>query len=243
MSTNATHESIDRYFPTEHWLERYEDALESDEDLSSSGEGWGVGWDGAMIFEITNVPLEGRTVGDLPEELSDLVVEEVESYSREEIETLLETAPEDVRSNVEARDGDLEDRVVEEILETDLEESPDRLWPELRAELPEVVADLLEQLETHLGDDDTVYTWIDLHDGGCRGTDIIDGPDDREHGFVISGAYEDWKGLVTGDGDVINLIMSGEMEIEGDMQKLLQYAEAATDMVDTAGDIDSKFIL
>lgn len=48
--------SIDRYFPTEQWLDRYGEALDADA-LSESGEGWGVGWEGAMVFAIEDVPV------------------------------------------------------------------------------------------------------------------------------------------------------------------------------------------
>lgn len=234
--------SIDRYFPTEQWLERYGEALQADDDLAESGEGWGVDWEGAMVFAIEDVPVEGRTVEDLPDELTALLVEEVRSYDDAEIEELLESAPEAVRERVDSRSGDLESRVVDEILETELRAGPDRLWPELRAELPPIFGALLEQLETHLGSDDSVYAWLDLHDGGCRGTAVVDDPDDRDHGFVITGAYEQWRGLVTGEDDVVNLIMSGEVDVDGDMQKLMQNAAAATDMVDVAADLDSRFL-
>lgn len=244
--TDATLEGngarIDRYFPTEQWLARYGEALAADESLAESGEGWGVGWEGAMVFAIEDVPVRGRTVAVLPDELTDLLIEAVRSYRDEEIEELLESAPGAVRDSVGSRSGDLESRVVDEILETDLGTGPERLWPELRAELSPPVADLLEQLETHLGDDDSVYAWLDLQDGGCRDTGVLEDPDERDHGFVITGEYGQWRGLVTGEDDVVNLIMSGEMEVAGDMQTLMQNAAAATDMVDVAADLDTRFL-
>lgn len=238
----TTDASIERYFPTEQWLERYGEALEADDALAESGEGWGVGWEGAMVFAIEDVPVAGRTVADLPDELTALVVEEVRSYGDDEIEELLESAPEAVRERVESRSGDLESRVVDEILETELRAAPDRLWPALREELPPIVGDLLEQLETHLGADDSVYAWLDLHDGGCRGTAVVEDPADRDHGFVITGEYGQWRSLVTGEDDVVNLIMSGEVDVDGDMQKLMQNAAAATTMVDVAADLDTRFL-
>ena len=36
-------------------------------------------------------------------------------------------------------------------------------------------------------------------------------------------------------------MMSGEFEIEGDMQKLLQYSEAAVEMTETGHGIDIEF--
>lgn len=241
MST--TQQTLARYFPTRPWLEKYGSALEANDELAESGEGWGVDWDGAMVFEITDVPLEGRTVGDLPEELREEITDTVRSLSDDRLAELLEAAPEDVRSDVDARNGPLEERVLAELQETELRAAPDRLWPELEAELPELISSLLAQLDENLSEDGTVYAWLDVYDGGCRGVDVLDSRSERDHGFVITGGYESWRDLVTGDGDVINMIMSGEVELEGDMQKLLQYTEAATDLVDTAGELDSRFIL
>lgn len=238
----TTDPSIDRYFPTEQWLERYGEALDADDALAESGEGWGVGWEGAMVFAIEDVPVEGRTVGDLPDELTDLLVAEVKSQGDEEIEELLESAPEAVRERVGSRPGTLESRVVDEILETELRASPERLWPELRAELPASADVLLDQLEAHLVDDDSVYAWLDLHDGGCRGTAVLDDPADRDRGFVVAGEYGQWRQLVAGESDVVNRIMSGEMEVDGDMQKLLENAAAATDLVDVAAELDTRFL-
>lgn len=241
MST--TEQTVERYFPTESWLERYGSALEADDELSESGAGWGVDWEGAMVFEITDIPVDSRTVADLPDELVDQVADPVDAFSETQLESLLETAPEEVRESVEARNGPLEDRVLDELLETELQLAPERLWPELTAGLPAVVVELLEQLDENLSDDRTVYAWLDVYDGGCRGVDVLDTRSERDHGFVIVGDYEAWKRLVTGDGEVINMIMSGELEMEGDMQKLLEYTEAATDLVDTAVDLDSEFVL
>lgn len=235
--------SIDQYFPTEPWLHRYRDALEADEELSEVGEGWGVDWQGAMVFEITDVPVDERTIEDLPDELSGLVEERIDSFETAELEAFLEDAPADVRESVEARDGDLRDRIIAEIRETNLQEAPDRVWPELQAEFPDLVSELFDQLEANLSDDTTVYSWLDVYNGGCRDVAVIDGPDEREHGFVLTSEYETWRRLVRGDENVVNLIMSGEMELEGDMQKLLEYTEAATVLVDIASDLDSQFIL
>lgn len=238
----VTQQRLERYFPTEPWLERYGAALDADEELDESGEGWGVGWEGAMIFEITDVPLDGRTVEDLPDDLSSHVFDTVESFDNAELEALLETAPDDVRRSVESRTGSIRDRIVAELRETELVDATERLWPELREELPELLEELLEQLDENLTEDRTVYAWLDLHDGGCREVDVLEGRSERDHGFVLAGEYEQWQRLVTGDGNVVNMIMSGEIELDGDMQKLMQYTGAATDQVDIASDLDTRFI-
>jgi putative sterol carrier protein len=87
-----------------------------------------------------------------------------------------------------------------------------------------------------------VYAWLDLHDGGCRGTQVLEDLAERDHGFVITGAYGQWRGLVAGEDDVVNLIVSAEMDLEGDMGTLMQNAAAATDMVDVAAGLETRFL-
>lgn len=240
---SATQHTLAEYFPTEPWLEKYQTALEENDDLAESGEGWGVGWQGSMVFEITDVPVDDRTVADLPAELREQMTEPIRSLPQEEVESVLEAAPADVREAVEARDGSLRERAIEELEATVLQEAPDRLWPELTAELPDMVVPLLDQLDESVTEDRSVYAWLDVYDGGCREVAVLDERSERDRGFVIVGSYEQWKRLVDGEGEVISMIMSGELELEGDMQKLLEYTEAATDLVDTAVDLDSKFLL
>lgn len=240
---SATQHTLAEYFPTEPWLEKYRTALEEGDDLAESGQGWGAGWEGAMVFEITDVPVDDRTVADLPAEIREQVTAPIRSLPEEKVESVLEAAPADVREAVEARDGSLRERAIAELETTVLQDAPDRLWPDLTAEHPEMVVQLLAQLDESVTADRSVYAWLDVHDVGCREVAVLDERSDRDRGFVIVGAYEQWRRLVDGDGEVISMIMSGDLELEGDMQKLLEYTQAATDLVDTAVELDSKFLL
>lgn len=234
--------SIENYFPTEPWLEEYERALEANESLDQTGAGWGVGWEGAFIFQITDVPVDEHTVADLPGELVAGLNETFDELDDGEVESLLESAPEDVRSDVEARDGSLRERVREELLATTLVDAPDRVWSDVRDVAPDIFAQLLEQLEENLAEDRTVYAYLDVYDGGCREVDVVTSLDERDHGFVIIGAYDEWKKLVRGEGGVVNMMMAGELDVDGDMQKILQYSNAAIDLAETSAGVDSRFI-
>lgn len=239
---SAQEHTIAEYFPTEPWLETYREAIERSEAVSDTGDGWGVGWQGGMIFHIRNLPLAEHVVADMPEEIVSLIDEAFDSFAKEEIEEIVAAAPEDVRADIEARDGDLRERAYDELMATRLDEGPDRMWPELREASPELLVELLEQIEENIVDGDTVYSWLDLHDGGCREVAVIDSPTEREHGFVLSGDYGTWKDLTRGEADVISLIMSGDMELDGDMQKLLQYSDSAVALTEVAADTESRFL-
>lgn len=55
------------YFPTEQWLEAYRRLLNESEAFSELGAGWGEGFDGDVLYVITDLPVEETTLGDLPE--------------------------------------------------------------------------------------------------------------------------------------------------------------------------------
>lgn len=240
MSTQQ--HSIEEYFPTEPWLETYGQRLDNSEQLSETGSGWGVGWEGGMVFHMKNVPLSDRTIADLPEELVGLIEDTLDSLSDERLEEIVSAAPEDVQEDIESRSGSIHEQTRAELLETSLDESSDRMWPEMEAEVPSILLDLIEQTEEHIVDGSTVFTYLGLHDGGCPEVDILTSLDEREHGFVIKGEYEQWKALVSGNANVINQIMDGDMEVDGDMQKILQYSDAAVVMTETSAETESRFL-
>lgn len=241
MSTHRLR-PIERYFPTEPWLEAYRDAINDDDEYAEKSAGWGVDFDGSFVFQIENVPLETTTVADLPPEILAAIEDALANRSDEEIEALLGGAPAAVRERVDDRTGSLEDRVAAEIAETTIDALPDRTWPELRAALPDLLDELIVQLEENVAADGTIYAYLDLADGECRGVDAITELDGHPYGFRLVGDYDRWEALVRGEGDVIAMLMAGDFEIDGDMQTILQYADAATDLGDIAGRVDSRFV-
>jgi len=93
-----------------------------------------------------------------------------------------------------------------------------------------------------VGEGDTVYAYVDIHDGQCREVDVLGGLDERDHGFVLRGRYDNWKALVRGDANVIDQIMGGRMDVDGDMQKVLQYSDAAVTMTEVAAGTETRFL-
>jgi putative sterol carrier protein len=242
MSTQQVRD-IEQYFPTEPWLERYRDAIEASDEYAEKGAGWGVDWEGAFIFHIQDIPLAEHTIADLPEEIVAALDAELRARDAETIESLLAAAPDAVADSVAAREGDIHDRALAELHATTLSEAPERVWPELREEIPGVLRELLAQLEESLVDGDTVYAYLDVYDGGCREVDVVQSPDERAHGFRIIGAYESWRELVNGDGDIVSMLMAGEFDVDGDMQKILQYTDGAVALTEIAADQETRFVL
>jgi len=232
---------LEDYFPTTAWLEKYQHALDDDEELDEVGAGWGVEWNGDFIFEITDMPT-GQQVQELPEEVWSALEQGISQLPDDTMETVVDQAPEDIQENIEAREGTLQERAVAELLETEIQNAPEKVWPGLRNVFPEILDELLTQLEENVTDDDKVYAWIGLEDGGCYDTTTLDSLDERDAGFILTAEYPMWMELVSGEKDVVEGIMSGDFELEGDMQKILQYSDAALAMTDVAAELDKRFL-
>ena len=85
------------------------------------------------------------------------------------------------------------------------------------------------------------YFYVGLEDGECPEAREIDDPDSVDAGFVYRGDYADWVALNSGDIGSIDGMMSGVFDIEGDMQKVLQYSEAAVVMTETGRGLDTDY--
>jgi len=234
--------TIEQFFPTEPWLEEYQKAIDADKTYAKSSEGWGVGFNGAMIFHITNIPLAEQTIGDLPDELGGLIEERFSTLADDKIEQIVTAAPEEIRSDVYAREADLREALCEDLMAVSLVDSVDYLWPELEEEVPSLIIELIDQLDQYVVNGDTVYAFIDLYDSECREAEVVTNLDERDHGFVIRGPYDEWEDLVSGNAGIIDQLMGGAMDLDGDMQKILQYSDAAVRLTDIAADTESRFL-
>lgn len=90
-------------------------------------------------------------------------------------------------------------------------------------------------------DGEPVYMYLELQDGGCHDAYVTDDPDGEDYGFAFRGSYEKWKQLTSGEIDPVEGMMDGTFELDGDMQKVMQFSQAAIVMTETAGEIDTEF--
>jgi putative sterol carrier protein len=134
-------------YPSEEWIQEYQDRLNDSEEYSETGDGWGVGFNGDFVFHLV---------------------------------------------------------------------ADDRL-PEDR------------------------YFFVGLEDGQCTDAYEIEDPDEVDAGFVYRGDYSDWVRLNEGEVGAIDGMMSGVFELDGDMQKVMQYSDASTVQVETASEIDTEY--
>lgn len=234
-------EDMTEWFPSREWLGAYQTALNDNDTYREASEGWGVDFAGDFIFEITDVPVE-TTVGDLPDDLSEGLRENIESLSDEEIESLLTDTPAALDDRMAAVDGSTNrERFIEALLGTPVGDAPQVTFPALREEYPEDLDTLLDQLERYVHDG-TIYAYVDLHDGECRETEVLEDPSARNPGFGLVGPYPHWKDLLDG-ADVMESIFSEDLTLDGSTTTILPYADAAEELGDTAGRVDSRFLL
>ncbi len=90
-------------------------------------------------------------------------------------------------------------------------------------------------------DGESVYLYLALEDGSCEEAYATDDPDREEWGFAFRGGAADWKRLMTGDLGPVEGMMDGTFDLDGDMQKIMQYSQAAVVMTELASDVDTEF--
>ncbi len=88
---------------------------------------------------------------------------------------------------------------------------------------------------------DPVYLYIVVEDGSCHDAYVTDDPDGEDWGFAFRGGAGNWKNLIEGDLDPVEGMMDGTFDLDGDMQKVMQYSQAAVVMTELASDIDTEF--
>lgn len=90
-------------------------------------------------------------------------------------------------------------------------------------------------------DGEPVSLFVGLEDGDCTGAHVTEDPEGEDFGFAFRGDADDWKALIDGDLDPMEGMMDGRFDLEGDMQKVMQYSQAAIVMTENASKIDTEF--
>lgn len=228
------------WFPSSEWLETYRARLNENGTYDAASEGWGVDFDGDFVFEISELPVAETTIGELPDDLTASLRSELESIPDDDLSTLVDEAPAELRTRMEEREGPVRDRFVATLLATPVEDAPEVTWPALLEHVPDELEDLLDQLERYVVDG-TVHAYLDIFDGDCRETEVLERPPERDTGFVLQGSYGEWVEILEGT-DVLDAVFSQEMDLDGSVTTILGYGEAAQAMGDTATRIDTTFL-
>jgi putative sterol carrier protein len=101
--------------------------------------------------------------------------------------------------------------------------------------------DYIFTVEAGDGLPETHHYFLGLEDGDCTEMYPVDSPAEADNGFQFSGSYDNWQKLVRGEMGAIEGIMGGDFELDGSMNTLLKYQDAAATLVETCSDIETEF--
>ncbi|MFB6282337.1 MAG: SCP2 sterol-binding domain-containing protein [Halobacteria archaeon] len=100
---------------------------------------------------------------------------------------------------------------------------------------------LKEEFEDRVSDKGDIHYYVGLEAGECTEVYPVQNPSDEEYGFEIVGPFSNWEALTRGEIGAIDGLMSGKFELNGNMQQVMQYSDAAVNMVETASDIETEY--
>jgi putative sterol carrier protein len=148
-------------------------------------------------------------------------------------ETTLGDLPEEIFA-------DLPNEMQAQLADLTLAEAPSTLDESVRPSLPESIQNLLAQIE-HCIIDETIYAYFALQNGNCTEVAILDDPDDREAGSVVSGPCRTWQEIVDGR-PAASAVLNGDLTIEGNTLLQLQNTAVLQLLGNIATDVDTTHL-
>ena len=95
--------------------------------------------------------------------------------------------------------------------------------------------------EPHKGVPQTIWAWLDLHRGMCRGARLVAQDEGEAARFVITAPYSRWKEVILGRLDPIRGMREGKLRLDGDLPAIVAHVEAAKILVGLAASIPTEF--
>ena len=248
------------WFPTVEWYEQYRRTLNDNPRFRRLIRDWGGGFDGSFLFEVRGVPVDGHTLDDVPDEM--LVIDKMP-------EEIWEDLPEAIEKEIKREGIDkpvyksfsLLDETVRGALSDEMRslleesealfqadptyaEAAEEMSDELREFLPSHLDSLVHQLESFVGEDGDAYAYMEVEGGEvvearALEPDEVDGVD---AGFHLYGDYEDWEYFMKSDESVIGVVMDEVLKPEGQMLRLMEYADALNEMGETRHQVETRYI-
>lgn len=95
--------------------------------------------------------------------------------------------------------------------------------------------------DPHRGVTETMWGWLDLHRGMCRGAKVVSQDEGEKARFVISAPYSRWKEVILGRLDPIRAMREGKLRVQGDLPLIVAQVDAARILVKLAASIPTEF--
>lgn len=86
-----------------------------------------------------------------------------------------------------------------------------------------------------------VCVWMDLWHGECRDVRVVSRDEADRSAYVIIGDYARWKKVVRGQLDPIKAMMTGGLQVRGDLPEIVRRVGAVTELVRIATSIPTEF--
>jgi putative sterol carrier protein len=107
--------------------------------------------------------------------------------------------------------------------------------------MPESLRSDIEEYVQQEGEEYVGYGYLGLEGGECTEAYLVESEDEVDAGFKLTADNDTWKDLINGDIGAVDGIMSGSFDIDGDMQKVMQYSQAAVHLTESATRIDAEY--
>ncbi|WP_276258845.1 SCP2 sterol-binding domain-containing protein [Haloglomus litoreum] len=136
--------------------------------------------------------------------------------------------------------ADLPEHVRAGVGEVTLADAPDRFDEHVRPSLPDVVQDLLRQIEENVHDG-AIHAHVGLREGSVTAVETLTDPDARDAGFVIHGSLTTWQGILDGR-PAVSALMTGDLTVQGNQVRLLRYSSMLGLLGEVAADVGTTHL-
>ena len=97
------------------------------------------------------------------------------------------------------------------------------------------------EAEPDKGVPETVWAWLDLWHGECRGGKLISPEEGEKSQFLIRAPYSRWKEVIRKELDPIKGMMQGKLKLKGDLPTIVRYVKASNELVNLAQTVPTEF--
>lgn len=97
------------------------------------------------------------------------------------------------------------------------------------------------EAEPDKGVPETVWAWLDLWHGECRGGKLISPEEGEKSKFLIRAPYSRWKEVIKKELDPIKGMMQGKLKLKGDLPTIVRYVKASNELVNLAQTVPTEF--
>ncbi len=83
---------------------------------------------------------------------------------------------------------------------------------------------------------------LDLHEGVCRKTWMVDLEEAQKQPFCITASYAQWKQVMHKKLDPIKGMMQGKLKLKGNLTVIVRFVKAAQELVSATAQVDTRFL-